>query len=98
MIVNKSQFLKDLKDKDFVSSPFMVKSASLAQDKNGKEYLNLHLMDRSAEAEGKVWEDARRYSEVFIRNSVVFVEGKVQLYQGRKQLVMKSARLRSGDR
>ncbi len=37
------QFIADLKDRDVVDSPFMVKEKTMAMAKNGKPYMNLEV-------------------------------------------------------
>ena len=88
MILSKSQFARDLKDKDSVSSPFLVKFASVGTDKNGKAFMNVILMDRSGELEARIWEDVPRYSAAVVRDNFIHVEGRIQSYQGRKQIVI----------
>jgi 3'-5' exoribonuclease len=91
MFITKSQFVRDLKEKEAVSSPFLVKYAALGTDKNGKGFMNLVLMDKTGELEARVWEDVSRYASVLVRDNFVHIEGKVQAYQGRKQVVVNRA-------
>ncbi len=85
--MKKSQFVKDLKEKDLVSSPFLVKFCATAVGKNGKPYMNLILMDKSGEVETRVWEDVASYMGQVVRDAIVHVEGRCQSYQGRRQVV-----------
>jgi 3'-5' exoribonuclease len=84
----KSQFISDLKDKDSVQSPFLVKFSQLGVGKNGKPFLNVILMDSSGEIETRIWEDAARHAGQVVRDAIVQVQGKVQSYQGRLQIVV----------
>lgn len=88
MFVTKSQFIRDLKDKESVSSPFLVKFSAVGADKNGKSFMNVVLMDRTGEIEARIWEDVPRYIGAVVRDNFIHVEGRVQTYQGRKQLVI----------
>jgi 3'-5' exoribonuclease len=88
MFVTKSQFVRDLKDKEVVSSPFLVKVAGIGADKNGKQFMNVVLLDRTGEIEARIWEDVPRYVSTVVRDNYVHVEGRVQTYQGRRQIVM----------
>jgi 3'-5' exoribonuclease len=90
MFVSKSQFVRDLKDKDRVSSPFLVKFSAVGTDKNGKAFMNVVLMDRTGELEARIWDDVLRYAASVVRDQFIHVEGRVQSYQGRKQLVISS--------
>jgi 3'-5' exoribonuclease len=88
MFVTKSQFVRDLKDKESISSPFLVKYAAVGADKNGKSFMNVVLVDRSGEIEARIWEDVPRYASHVVRDNFIHVEGRVQVYQGRKQIVI----------
>ena len=87
-IITKSQFVKSLKDKDTVSSPFLVKYSAVATGKNGKAYMNLVLMDSSGEVEARLWDDVAQHAGQAGRDSFVLVDGRVQSYQGRLQVVI----------
>ena len=84
----KTQFIRDLKDKDAVSNPFLIKFSAVAVGKNGKPYMNLVLMDRSGECEARVWDDVTQYAGQAVRDAFVRIEGRCQLYQGRRQIVV----------
>jgi 3'-5' exoribonuclease len=88
MKLKKAQFVKELKEKDAVSSPFLVKFSAVAVDKNGKPYMNLVLMDKSGEVEARVWEDVKQHVGQAVRDTFVWVEGRCQSYQGRRQVVI----------
>src|SRR5947209_13567653 len=84
----KSQFAKDLREKESVASAFLVKFSAVGVDKNGKPFMNLIFMDRTGEVEGKAWEDIPSYSGQVVRDAFVYVEGRTQTYQGRRQIVV----------
>jgi 3'-5' exoribonuclease len=86
--MNKTQFVKDLKDKDTVHAPFLIKFCATAVGKNGKPYMNLVFQDKSGEVEARVWEDVAQYVGQVVKDSFVFVEGRCQLYQNRRQVVV----------
>ncbi len=86
--ITKSQFVKSLKDKDTVQSPFLIKFSAVATGKNGKAYMNLVLMDSSGEIEARLWDDVAQHAGQAVRDAFVMVDGRVQSYQGRLQLVI----------
>jgi len=88
MATPKAQFVKQLKDKDTVAAPFLVKFSAVAVGKNGKSYMNIVFMDSSGEVEARVWEDVSQYAGQIVRDAFVWVDGRCQLYQGRKQIVV----------
>ncbi len=97
LMILKSQFVKSLKDKDSVSSPFLVKYAAVATGKNAKAYMNLVLMDSSGEVEARLWDDVAQYAGQVVRDAFVQVEGRVQSYQGRLQIVVSKMQLLRED-
>lgn len=86
--VYKTQYVADLKVKDQVKNPFIVKYINLMSSRDGKNYLNVILADKTGDLEARVWHGAREISERVGRGDFVFVLGKVNSYQGRKQLVI----------
>ncbi len=90
--MTKTQFVKELRDpskeKEAVSSPFLVKFSAVAVDKNGKPYMNLVFMDKTGEIEGRLWDDVNQHLGQVVRDAFVLVEGKAQSYQNRKQIVI----------
>lgn len=86
--MEKTQFVKDLKDKDSVASPFLIKFSAVAVGKNGKPYMNLVFMDKTGEIEARLWEDVSRHSGQAVRDAFVRVDGRCQVYQGRRQIVI----------
>jgi len=95
--VKKNLFVRDLKEKEPVSSPFLIKFSSLVADKNGKPYMNLVLMDSSGEVEARIWDDVARYAGQAVKDTFVWVEGRCQSYQGRKQVVINKLQILRED-
>ncbi|MBI2712553.1 MAG: HD domain-containing protein [Bdellovibrio sp.] len=87
-MLKKTQFIKDLKEKDFVESPFLIKFCSTSIGKNGKPFMNLILMDKSGEVEARIWDDVPNYVGLAVKDSIVWVDGRCQSYQGRRQIVI----------
>jgi len=95
--MEKKQFVRDLKDKDQVSAPFLIKYSATAVGKTGKPYMNLILMDKSGEIEARVWEDVSQYTGQAVRDAFVKVEGRCQVYQGRRQIVVSKLQILRED-
>src|SRR5690242_4167920 len=88
LFMKKTQFIKDLKEKDSVTSPFLIKFSATALGKNGKPYMNLVFMDKSGEVEARIWDDVTQYVGQAVKDAFVWVEGRCQLFQGRRQVVV----------
>jgi 3'-5' exoribonuclease len=89
----KTQYVKDLKDKDTVESPFLIKFSATALGKTGKPYMNLVLMDKSGEVEARLWEDVAQYAGQVVKDSFVWIDGRCQTYQGRRQVVIQKLQI-----
>jgi 3'-5' exoribonuclease len=86
--MEKSQFVKDIKEKDTVAAPFLIKFSAVAMDKNGKPYMNLVFMDSTGEIEGRLWSDVSSYAGQAVQDTFVWVDGRCQSHQGRRQVVV----------
>lgn len=83
------QYLANLKDRDSIDSPFMVKEKTMAMAKNGKPYMNLKFMDKSGEMDGKLWDNVDELDKTFQKGDFVKIRGTASLYMGKMQLVAK---------
>jgi len=97
LVPSKTQFAKDLKDKDSVASTFLIKFSAVAVGKNGKPYMNLVLMDKSGEIEARLWEDVTQHVGQAVRDNFIWVEGRCQSYQGRRQVVINKLQILRED-
>src|SRR4051812_48184713 len=95
--MNKTQYTRDLKDKDAVASPFLIKFSAVAVGKNGKPYMNLIFMDKAGEIEARLWDDVNQYVGQAVRDAFVFVEGRCQTFQGRRQVVVSKMQILRED-
>lgn len=93
----KDQFVKDLREKDAVISPFLVKFSAVAVDKSGRPYMNIILMDKSGEVEARIWENVPEFAGQAVKDSFVWVKGRCQSYQGRRQVVIKELQVLRED-
>ncbi|MGE0614012.1 MAG: 3'-5' exoribonuclease YhaM family protein [Bacteriovoracia bacterium] len=95
--MTKTQFVRNLKDKETVSSPFLVKFSAVAVGKTGKPYMNVVLCDKSGECEARIWDDVTHYAGQAVKDAFVWVDGNCQNYQGRNQIVIKKLQVLRED-
>jgi 3'-5' exoribonuclease len=81
-------FVKEIHDRDLVSSVFLVKDKITAMAKNGKPYLTVRLMDKSGEIEGRVWDNADEVSATFGKDDFISIRAKASVYLGKMQLII----------
>jgi 3'-5' exoribonuclease len=84
----KKLFVSQIRERDWIEAPFLVRDKMVGMAKNGKPYLTLKLMDRSGEVEGRVWDRVDELTALFERNDFVLAAGKASLYMGKMQLVV----------
>ncbi len=84
----KTQYAKDIKDKDIVASPFLIKFSAVAVGKTGRPYMNLTLTDKSGDVGAKIWEDVDKYMGQAVQDCYAWIEGRCQIYQGQKQVII----------
>ncbi|MBI5286554.1 MAG: HD domain-containing protein [Deltaproteobacteria bacterium] len=82
----KKVFVKDIKEKDRIEELFLVTKKEAGVSRSGKSYLNVRLMDKTGELEGRVWEEAEAISGRFERGDVTLVKGYAIAYQGGIQI------------
>jgi len=81
-------FVHDIRDRSRVESVFLVKEKIESLARNGKPYLTLHLMDKTGEIEGRVWENVETIGACFEKNDFVSIAAKATVYLGKMQLIV----------
>lgn len=84
----KKVFVEEIRERDWVESPFLVRDKIMAMAKNGKPYMTLKLIDRSGEVEGRVWDRVDEWNDLFERDDFLLVKGKASVYMGKMQIVI----------
>ena len=84
----KKVFVADLKEREQIDCPFLVRDKIMAMAKNGKPYMTLKLMDRSGEVEGRVWDRVDEFDRQFKKNDFIRIRAKGSVYMGKMQLIV----------
>ena len=87
------RFLKDLKDGDRVSDIYLCKHKQAAVTKNGKNYINIILQDKSGTMDAKVWDPNNAGISEFDAMDYIEVFGDVSSFQGTLQISIKRTRI-----
>ncbi|MBN1932921.1 MAG: HD domain-containing protein [Desulfobacterales bacterium] len=85
----KTQFVKDLKAGDSVDDMFALTEKNLAQKKDGNNFINVVLSDKTGSIKGVVWDNVDALSQTVSSGDPVQIEGIVSEYRGVLQLVIK---------
>ena len=87
------RFIESFYDGMRVADIYLVKTKNAALTKNGKEYLNVTLQDRTGQVDAKVWEPNSPGIAEFDVLDYVYVEGNVTVYNGSNQLSIQRLRV-----
>jgi 3'-5' exoribonuclease len=84
----KKVFAEQIRERDWVDSPFLVRDKIMAMAKNGKPYMILKIVDRTGELEGRVWDRVDEFASRFSKDDFIRIQGKASVYLGKMQLVV----------
>ena len=85
----KKQFIRQIRAGDVLADCFVLAEKSMAQKKDGNNYLNVVLSDRTGNIKGVVWDNVATISSQSESGAVVSVRGHVSEYRGNLQVVVK---------
>lgn len=85
----KKQFIKFIKSGDFLDDIFVLSEKNLSQKKNGENFLNVLLSDKTGNLKGVVWDNVDQINAGLSSGCFVHVKGNVNEYRGNLQLVIK---------
>ncbi len=90
--------ISEFKEGDHIREIYLCKGISHAVTKNGKEYINVQLMDRTGSIDGKIWEPTDGGIDDFEKNDYVEINADVNVWNNAKQLNIKRIRVaRDGE-
>lgn len=85
----KKQFVNDIKAGDRVDDIFMLSEKNLAQKRDGNNFLNVALADKTGSIKGVVWDNVDQMVADIPSGDFVRIKGNVSEYKGALQLVVK---------
>ena len=92
------KYLKDYREGDRVQGVYLCKHKQAAVTKNGKNYLNVILQDKSGTMDAKVWDPNSMGIEEFEPMDYIEVGGDVSSFQSSLQISVKRVRVcREGE-
>jgi len=86
----KSQFINEIKAGDFVDDIFVLSEKILSQKKDGSNYLNITLSDKTGTIKGVVWDNVDQISDGVSSGDFVHIRGNVKDYRGAFQINIKN--------
>ena len=82
----KSIYVKDIYAGNKISSTFIVAEKNMAVSQKGSPYLNLRLKDRTGEIDGRVWDSAVEFGQLFNKGDVIDIQSRAVSYKNAIQL------------
>ena len=86
----KKQFITDIKAGDMVDDIFVLAEKILSQKRDGNNFLNVTLSDKTGTLKGVVWDNVDQITANVTSGDFVSIRGKVSEYKGTLQLVVKA--------
>lgn len=83
-------FIDHIRENDQVEGIFWVKEKAMPTSRTGAPYLRLRLSDRTGEIEGRIWDGAEEFVDLFERGDFVSIKAQATSYQDKLQLNIKS--------
>ena len=85
----KKQFINAIQAGDIVDDIFILSQKNLAQKRDGSNYLNISLSDKTGIIKGVVWDNLDSIITRVAAGDIVHINGNVSEYKGSLQLVVK---------
>ncbi len=89
------KYLNEFAEGDRISGVYLCKKAATLTTKNGKEYMSLTLMDKTANTDAKIWEPNSDAIGDFDELDYIDIQGDVTVFNGAIQVNIR--RLRRAD-
>ena len=93
----KKQFINAIRAGDIINDIFILSEKSLAQKRDGNNYLNISLSDKTGIIKGVVWDNLDSIITRAAAGDIVHINGNVSEYKGSLQLVVKKMEAGSFD-
>ena len=94
----KKQFITDIRAGDRVDDIFVLSEKILSQKKDGNNFLNVTLSDKTGTIKGVVWDNVDQIAAGITSGDFAHVNGSVSDYRGTLQVVIKNMEPFSPDR
>ena len=93
----KNKFINEIKLGDFVDDIFVLSEKILSQKRDGNNFLNVTLSDKTGTVKGVVWDNVDQISAGVSSGDFVHIRGSVNEYREAFQLVIKNMEKCSAD-
>ncbi len=91
-MANAGKNISELKAGEKAEGFYLIKSFDVKKTTNGKQYIDIELVDKTGEINAKIWEYTDEKETLVAGNSIVKVRGEVLEWNGSKQLKINKIR------
>ncbi len=91
-MVDTGKNISDLKAGEKTDGFYLIKSFDVKKTTNGKQYIDIDLVDKTGEINAKIWEYSEEKEALVAGSSIVKVRGEVLEWNGSKQLKVNKIR------
>lgn len=91
-LANNNKNIKDLKTGEKAEGFYLIKSFDIKKTTNGKQYIDLVLVDKTGEINAKIWDYTPEIEQVSQGMGIVKVRGEVLDWNGSKQFKINKIR------
>lgn len=86
----KKQYINTITAGDLIDDIFVLAEKSMAQKRDGNNFLNITLADKTGNIKGVVWDNVDQIIKSLSSGDFVHIKGNVSEYRGMLQLVVKN--------
>lgn len=91
-MTNANKSISEFKAGEKTDGFYLVKSFETKKTTNGKQYIDIDLVDKTGEINAKIWEYSEEKEAIFAKSPIVKVRGEVLEWNGSKQLKINKIR------
>lgn len=92
---NENKNISEFKAGEKVEGFYLVKNSDVKKTTNGKQYIDIDLVDKTGEINAKIWEYTEEKVAIGSTGSIVKVRGEVLEWNGSKQLKINKIRVKN---
>ena len=91
-MINSNKTIAELKPGEKADGFYLIKNFEVKKTTNGKQYIDIELVDKTGEINAKVWDYSKETEELIVENPIVKVRGEVLEWNGARQLKVNKIR------
>ena len=94
---NLNKTIAELKPGEKADGFYLIKNFEVKKTTNGKQYIDIDLVDKTGEINAKVWDYTKETEKIIMDNPIVKVRGEVLEWNGSRQLKVNKIREKTDE-